>query len=60
VSTEDFIIDLFCRVDDTLKGIVKHSQAKLHPGESGGLWMPGARAEGRGRITMPVKCLQVR
>jgi hypothetical protein len=33
VSTEDFIIELFCRVDDTLKGIVKHSQAKLHPSE---------------------------
>jgi len=33
VSTEDFIIELFCRVDDATKSISKHSQAKLYPSE---------------------------
>jgi hypothetical protein len=33
VSTEDFITELFCRVDDVMKGIAKHSQASLYPSE---------------------------
>jgi hypothetical protein len=33
VTTEHFIIDLFCRVDDTMPNAQKHSQANLHPSE---------------------------
>jgi hypothetical protein len=33
MTTEDFIISLFCRVDDAMKGIPKHSQANLYPSE---------------------------
>jgi hypothetical protein len=33
VTTEDFIIELFCRADDKLKDEKMHSQAKLHPSE---------------------------
>lgn len=33
MSTEDFIIELFCRVDDQLKDERKHSQAKLSKSE---------------------------
>lgn len=33
MSTEEFIIELFCRVDDAMQGIAKHSQAKLYPSE---------------------------
>jgi hypothetical protein len=33
VSTEDFIIDLFCWVDGVMRDVSKHSQAKLYPGE---------------------------
>ena len=33
MTTYDFIIELFCRVDDTMKGEKKHSQAKLYPSE---------------------------
>lgn len=33
MSTEDFIIELFCRIDDTLQDVPKHSQAKLYPSE---------------------------
>jgi len=33
VTTEDFIIALFIRIDDVMKGIHKHSQAKLYPSE---------------------------
>ena len=33
MTTEDFIIDLFCRVDDQMPESQKHSQAKLHPSE---------------------------
>jgi hypothetical protein len=33
MTTTDFIIELFCRVDDQMKDIEKHSQAKLYPGE---------------------------
>jgi len=32
MTTVDFITELFCRVDDKVKG-KKHSQAKLHPSE---------------------------
>lgn len=33
MTTEDFIIALFIRIDDAMKGIIKHSQAKLYPSE---------------------------
>lgn len=33
MSTEDFIIELFCRVDDVIGQQVKHSQAQLYPSE---------------------------
>ena len=33
MTTEDFIIGLFCRIDDQMKDIGKHSQANLYPSE---------------------------
>ena len=33
MNTEDFIIELFCRVDDEMKEIPKHPQSKLYPSE---------------------------
>lgn len=33
MPTEYYIIELFCRVDDKLKDVPKHSQAKLYPSE---------------------------
>jgi hypothetical protein len=33
MSTEDFITELFCRVDDVMRDVPKHSQASLHPSE---------------------------
>ena len=33
MTTEDFIIDLFCRVDDQMPEAQKHSQASLYPSE---------------------------
>ena len=33
MSTEHFIIDIFCRVDNVIGHFSKHSQAKLHPSE---------------------------
>jgi len=33
VTTEDFIIELFCRVDDAMPEAKKHPQAKLYPSE---------------------------
>ena len=33
MTTIDFITQLFCRVDDALVGIKKHSQARLYPSE---------------------------
>ena len=33
MSTEDFIIELFCRVDDQMQDVKKHSQAALYPSE---------------------------
>lgn len=29
MSTEDFIIELFCRVDDIMLDVPKHTQARL-------------------------------
>ncbi len=29
----DFITELFCRIDDALQDVPKHSQAKLYPSE---------------------------
>lgn len=33
MTTEDFIIELFIRIDDAMKGMPKHSQANLYPSE---------------------------
>ena len=33
MTTQDFITELFCRVDDTMQDIAKHPQAKLYPAE---------------------------
>ena len=33
MTTEDFIIALFIRIDDVMKGMHKHSQASLYPSE---------------------------
>ncbi len=33
MTTEDFIIGLFCRIDDKMKSIPKHPQAHLYPSE---------------------------
>jgi hypothetical protein len=33
MSTEDFIIDLFCRIDDAMNDLPKHPQAHLYPSE---------------------------
>jgi hypothetical protein len=31
MTTEDFIIGLFCRIDDRMKNLTEHSQAHLFP-----------------------------
>jgi uncharacterized membrane protein len=33
MSTKDFITELFCRIDDTMRDVRKHSQANLFPSE---------------------------
>ncbi|MBT7601464.1 MAG: transposase, partial [Anaerolineae bacterium] len=33
MTTEDIIIQIFCRVDDQMPDIKKHPQAKLYPSE---------------------------
>ncbi len=33
MSTEDFIIGLFCRVDEQVGAVPKHPQAHLYPSE---------------------------
>lgn len=33
MTTDDFIIELFCWVDDPMGAIAKHPQARLYPGE---------------------------
>lgn len=33
MTTEDIIIQIFCLVDDQMKDVPKHSQAKLYPSE---------------------------
>jgi predicted DNA-binding transcriptional regulator AlpA len=33
MSTQDFITELFCRVDDMMQDVVKHPQSSLHPSE---------------------------
>jgi hypothetical protein len=33
MTTKDFIIELFCRIDDAMKNVPKHSQASLWPSE---------------------------
>src|SRR5512143_1925641 len=34
MTTEDFIIDLLCRIDDQMQAVAKHSQAHLWPSET--------------------------
>lgn len=33
MSTQDFITELFCRLDDQMGDLPKHSQANLYPSE---------------------------
>ena len=33
MTTEDFITELFCRIDDTMADVAKHPQASLYPSE---------------------------
>ena len=33
MTTEDMIIQIFCLVDDQMKEVAKHPQAKLYPSE---------------------------
>ena len=33
MPTEDFIIQLFCMIDDQMKDVKKHSQSNLYPSE---------------------------
>ena len=33
MTTEDFITELFCRIDDKMADIPKHPQASLYPSE---------------------------
>jgi hypothetical protein len=33
MTTDDIILHIFCRVDDSLPDIPPHSQAKLYPSE---------------------------
>lgn len=33
MTTQDFITELFCRVDDMMRDVPKHSQSNLHPSE---------------------------
>jgi hypothetical protein len=33
-ALSDFIVDLFCRIDDAMKEVPKHTQAKLYPSET--------------------------
>lgn len=49
MSTEDFIIELFCRIDDLLKDIAKHTQANLYPSEVVTLALLFALKGGNGR-----------
>jgi len=33
MRTEDFIIEMFCRIDHQMNDVPKHSQSKLYPSE---------------------------
>ena len=33
MTTEEFITELYCRVDDQMRDVPKHPQAKLYPSE---------------------------
>jgi len=33
MTTEDFIIELFCRIHDVMKDLPNHDQANLYPSE---------------------------
>jgi len=49
MTTEEFIIDLFCRVDVVLGGERRHPQAKLYPSEIATLALLAALKGGSGR-----------
>ena len=49
MTTLDFITELFCRVDDALKGVPKHAQASLCPSETVTLGLLFALRGGSGR-----------
>lgn len=49
MSDEDFIIELFCRIDDSLKNVPKHGQANLYPSEVVTLALLFALKGGHGR-----------
>ncbi len=44
MSIEDFITELFCRIDDAMQGVKKHSQANLYPSEIVTLGLLGWRS----------------
>ena len=48
-ATRDFIVDLFCRIDDAMTDVSKHSQAKLFPSELVTLGLLFALKGGGGR-----------
>jgi len=33
MTTGDFIVELFCRIDDQMKDVTRHSQSMLYPSE---------------------------
>jgi hypothetical protein len=37
MTTEDFIIELFCNIDNKMTGLKKHPQSNLYPSEIGTL-----------------------
>ena len=49
MTTIDFITELFCRVDDAMKGVARHGQASLCPSETVTLGLLFALKGGSGR-----------
>ena len=33
MTTQEFVTELFCRIDDAMPGVRKHPQASLYPSE---------------------------
>ncbi len=61
MSTLDFITELFCRVDDAMRDVAKHSQASLYPSEVVTLGLLGLlfAIKGVGNGSMQPSLLQV-